>query len=658
MSSLRLVDEALGLADRAFFLLGVTRPEIDEVHPRLWAGRDLQRVLLSPLTRASSAELVRDALGPDLTGEIVDRIVERSAGNAFFLEELIRAETERGGGDTPSPGTLLAVVQARLEGLEGDARRVLRAASVFGQAFWRGAVDALIGGDDSIDVDRHLAALAAGELITRAAETRIQGQLQYAFRHVLVREAAYATLTDEDRIRGHRLAADWLERIGDSGADPAVLAEHHEKGGAPDRAAPHWKAAGQIAMAGADLDAAIAFAGRAIACGAEGEVLGEAELIRAAALDWKGEIEPGQEAARAAMAALARGSRTWCRAAVLLARFLPHRGDIDGVRALAREMLSLAQAGPVTVELASTALLVVYILRMSGARGEDDRLLEVIETRSPPAALADPTVRAYLALNRVVLVQANIPADLAARREAAACFEEAGDTIRAHYERYNCVFDLLQLGAFDEAARGFHALEEWAVRHSVLALARLARALRAEALYFLGSRRPAIDTLEEVLEEHRRSQSPRQAGAIAFSLARMYLDMGELAPARARATEGLELLLASGRHLVPVALAVLALVELADQRPAEACAHARQAMSEATGGLESGEILIHRALVESLLAIGERSAARQAVETARARIDELSSQIDDPGMRAGFLAVPDNARILALAAELAAPGLA
>ena len=69
---------------------------------------------------------------------LVARLVERAGGNAFYLEELIRAVAE-GKGDA-LPETVLAMVQAASSALEVDARRVLRAASVFGQAFWRGGV--------------------------------------------------------------------------------------------------------------------------------------------------------------------------------------------------------------------------------------------------------------------------------------------------------------------------------------------------------------------------------------------------------------------------------------------------------------------------------------------------------------------------------------
>ena len=71
----------------------------------------------------------------------VERLVEQAAGNALFLEELIRAVAE-GRGEAP-PETVLAMLQARLMRLEPEARRVLLAASFFGRTFWAGGVRAL-----------------------------------------------------------------------------------------------------------------------------------------------------------------------------------------------------------------------------------------------------------------------------------------------------------------------------------------------------------------------------------------------------------------------------------------------------------------------------------------------------------------------------------
>src|SRR5262249_34071490 len=157
---------------------------------------------------------------------------ERAAGNALYLEELIRAVAE-GHGDA-LPETVVAMVGSRLLGFDAETRRHLRAASVFGQVFWRGAIAELSGADPAL-VQGVLDDLIRRGVIARRSEARFAGEEEFIFCNALLREAAYGALTDEDRALGHRLAAAWLERAGEG--DAALLAEHYEKGGLAEQAA-------------------------------------------------------------------------------------------------------------------------------------------------------------------------------------------------------------------------------------------------------------------------------------------------------------------------------------------------------------------------------------------------------------------------------------
>jgi hypothetical protein len=112
-------------------------------------------------------------------------------------------------------------------------RPILRAGSVFGRAFRCAGVAELLGCEARRgEVRECLEALAEREIVVRPRPGREE---EYVFRHALLREAAYALLTDEDRARGHRLAAEWLERTGEP--DAASLAEYCERVGQPARAA-------------------------------------------------------------------------------------------------------------------------------------------------------------------------------------------------------------------------------------------------------------------------------------------------------------------------------------------------------------------------------------------------------------------------------------
>ncbi len=211
-------------------ILGLGRPEVHERFPRLWAEHQVAEIRLGGLTPEASAQLVSDALGDAVAPATTAWLVEQSDGHPLYLEELIRAAA-RGAGE-PRPETVQAMIEARLERLDPEARRALRAASVFGETFWAGGVAALSGAGD---LARRLGDLAGEELVIRRASGRFAGEAELAFHHALVREVAYATLTDEDRRLGHRLAGAWLEGAGET--DAMVLAAHFEAGGDLERAA-------------------------------------------------------------------------------------------------------------------------------------------------------------------------------------------------------------------------------------------------------------------------------------------------------------------------------------------------------------------------------------------------------------------------------------
>src|SRR5205814_8851435 len=131
---------------------------------------------------------------------------------------------------------------------------------------WAGGVSALAGDTEWLPL------LVEREVVHRRERTRFEGETEYAFAHGLLRDAAYQMLTAQDLALGHALAGAWLERRGETEA--AVLAEHFERGRERARAATWYRRAAEQALAGNDIDAAIARAERGVACGAAGIELG------------------------------------------------------------------------------------------------------------------------------------------------------------------------------------------------------------------------------------------------------------------------------------------------------------------------------------------------------------------------------------------------
>jgi hypothetical protein len=236
-------------------------------------------VRLAPIPKRACARLVHEAMGERAQATDVDWIIERSEGNGFYLEELIRAAAENpkrsnGGGAMSSsggdlPDTVIAVAQGRLERLDPNVRKVLRAASIFGDVFWLEGVSALVG-DPAAALEPIIAALIEQEVILPAEQPRLAGVRELSFRNALLRATAYATLTDDDRALGHRLAAQWLEELQEDGE---VVALHWLEGGRRGRAAACFLRAGKKRWARAQTDAAARCAVRALLIDSgEGEV--------------------------------------------------------------------------------------------------------------------------------------------------------------------------------------------------------------------------------------------------------------------------------------------------------------------------------------------------------------------------------------------------
>lgn len=274
LGSIRLLDGALRrLAGASLFLLALARPEVHDRVPGLFGARDLTEIRLSPLSRRASARLVEEVLGRDVPGDDAKRVVERAEGNAFCLEELIRAvaESARRSSAPPPPSygrehlpeSVIAVAQARLDRLEPEVRKVLRAASIYGDVFWLEGVAALVG-EAPESLAPVMAALVQHEAIAASEPPRLAGVREFEFRHALIREAAYATLTEEDRSLGHGLAASWLQSTGEDGE---VVAYHALEGGDRARAADTFMKAAEAHWSHARADAAARCALRALLLG-------------------------------------------------------------------------------------------------------------------------------------------------------------------------------------------------------------------------------------------------------------------------------------------------------------------------------------------------------------------------------------------------------
>jgi class 3 adenylate cyclase/tetratricopeptide (TPR) repeat protein len=199
----------------------------DQDHPHRY-----HHVALTPLTHEQGGELL-DALleGLEIDAGTRRRILDRSAGNPLFLEEMVRTLGETQSSDVPE--SLTAILTARLDRLDDAARFVVQMASVIGAEFDRATLGALLGGTTP---DREIVDLLRRGILIET------GRGMLAFRHVLMQEAAYGTILRRTRRDLHRVVADHL--IANQPDDVQEIARQLSEAGDTDAAFPYLVEAG------------------------------------------------------------------------------------------------------------------------------------------------------------------------------------------------------------------------------------------------------------------------------------------------------------------------------------------------------------------------------------------------------------------------------
>jgi class 3 adenylate cyclase/tetratricopeptide (TPR) repeat protein len=211
---LDLLEHVADLSREApLLLLCLARPELLEKRPG-WGGGKLNAttLLLEPLTSSETDELLERLLGDSaLPPDLQERIRDAAEGNPLFVEEMVALVEESGDGEVAVPGTIQALLAARLDQLEPSERGVLERGAVEGRIFHRGAVVALA--PEEKQVDTRLTGLVRKELV-RPDKPQLAGEDAYRFRHLLIRDAAYEALPKATRAELHERFATWLERHG------------------------------------------------------------------------------------------------------------------------------------------------------------------------------------------------------------------------------------------------------------------------------------------------------------------------------------------------------------------------------------------------------------------------------------------------------------
>jgi DNA-binding SARP family transcriptional activator len=459
---LDLVESLVELARAPVLVLCLARPDLLDARPHWGGGRvSSSSVLLDALSEAESDALL-DRLGGDVDPAARERIVAVAEGNPLFIEQLLAAAVE---GDADAvPDSIHTLLAARLDRLDGRDREVAQAAAVCGTSFTTEEVAVLVDADPSAS----LLTLVRRELV-RPGEADDPGGAGWSFRHGLIRDVAYGSLTKRRRAELHeQVARSAIER----GRDVDLAAGYHldravqarreagERGAAVDRlsvrAAGHLATAGVAAYERDDMAAAAALLARANDL-LPGEALERLELLPklAPALVFRGDLAAAQEllaeghatavalgdARLAARARLAAGiALLWTDAAVPPEQML--RDVEDAVPVLEEagddEGLALAEA------------LRFHALDRAGARGPVARLPLALEhARRANARHLEYYVMGWIC---ITLPRGTVPVD-----DAIARVTEIAETATSAYLRAGALgaIGLLRAmqGDFDEARR-------------------------------------------------------------------------------------------------------------------------------------------------------------------------------------------------------------
>jgi DNA-binding CsgD family transcriptional regulator len=440
---------------------------------------DLERIDLAPFGRVELAEHLQAVAGQPVTPAVVDRILARSEGNAFFAEELVAAGAIRA--DIALPEALADVLLGRIEALPDLAQEVLKVAAVAGRRVGHGLLVAASGRPEA-EVERGLRDAIAGQVLVARAATE-----SYRFRHALLQEAVYADLLPGERTRLHATYARLLAEADPEGGDGSAaelawhcLASHDLPGGlaalvraadhaatvfAPSEAFRHLTQALELwsqvpdaaAVAGVDrVEVLVRAAEAASHSGEFRQAVGlareaveavdeDAEPLRAAmAYDrlssYLLDVEPEMDLARARAEILAASERavelvpaeppTPLRAMVAagLARSLMVARDYEGARRRGEEALAVARAAGSVGDEAS-ALVIVSVLELRFGDVATARELLHAADRAAAAARNRPLeLQARHALGAYELDLGNLAAASAALDQATELAEHSGLT--------------------------------------------------------------------------------------------------------------------------------------------------------------------------------------------------------------------------------------
>jgi tetratricopeptide (TPR) repeat protein len=656
--SLAWLDHAMGrAAGRPVFVFVTARPTMWRDDPKRFAGRDHVRLELRPLGRKTIKAIARAMLGERATGDAGEQLTEfiatQAAGSPLFAEELARLAAK--GQDATSAPTIEAAIQVHLDALDDATRDAAIKLSVLGMVGWDAGLSAL-GVPNASD---SLRTLASSEVLFEQAQSRFKDTREWAFKHALMREVAYASLGEDSLRSAHTRAGRWLAKMGE---DDATVARHLELGGESIEAAGYLEKAARRSLAANALSEAVSLAERALAFAEEKPE----QFSRAQVLDeaWaRLDARAGErDTAVRAMESAVYDRPSAVRAAGARVRYEDACGGGPETSARIEQVRIDAQSAGLADEEARCAAALAARYAFAGELDKAADVAEHLLTISQKHGMAGAAVDAWQTFAVVRQARGEVGAALEARRSAASAASAANLKTREATITINVGFALTAVGAKNEARLAIESGIAFAqeigspgtVRHGQMnllcwsatfgadpahnALLEEPRATADAAIAgsWVPHDRATLGVLYYRGAEHLRSDSAASADA-----ARTLL---RIAAQGYRATKMLD--------VVPVALGHWAEAERRCGQPQRARELANEAVTMMEGGSPSllNEAPIFLALHDACKDLGDHDAAKDAIARGIPRLVTRVHGLAGTPYARGFLTqLAPNAGLLAAA---------
>jgi adenylate cyclase len=582
-----------------------------------------ERIELAPLGDADARELASDLGSAGIAKELLERLLERTSGNPFFIEEVLRQLRE---GDTEVPATVQEVIEAHLDRLAPGPRHLIEVAAVVGRSFWLPLLRRLV---PRSTLAEDLAALEQEGFLVRRT---LRPELTYAFRQPLLQEVAYGVQLLAGRRGTHgRVAAaieslyaqriaeftdvlayhwarsddqpkalEWLVRAGDRARslyanDEALAAyrsalERAQDGGGPLSAGTIFERIADVETLVGRYDDAIASFARAAERGGAADRAFAGRLLRktGAAHRWKGDYPAALVSFAVARETLGAASGPEAAHIALeegMAHF--HRGDYTSARAAVERGVEVGRRLEVADVLAEGLKILGNIANNLGDLREATRAYEqslgMYERLGDPVGIAD----LHSNVGNMYRRTGRYEEALAEHRRSLALRERIG-------HRWHMSTSHNNIG---------------------------------EVFRSMGRPAEAIPEFERALETWDAVRGRAGAGLARMNLGMARVEAGDVP----RGREDLRAALAQleGTKFLPSAHRDLASAELAAGDLAAATLHAERALAMArAAGARQVEAQAERVLAQIALARGDKTAARALLERSKRTLIELGEAAD------------------------------